>query len=200
MKLPKPSFKSFFFELIIVFVGVYGAFELNRFQESQRDDRIKINYFNSFNSELVKLSADIQVGQGIINDQLAYLDSAMAAGSKPKLKPLLIYLEAQMLITKAGFNDDVFTQMRSDLAASLSGGYDHVQLVSKMTDNFNEACRMHLIDNEVIEFYDRKGKLKPQFEWYLTDLRNLKFYYDRLYGMISNGAIPATKVVLDELN
>ncbi len=200
MKPPKQNFKSFLFELIIVFVGVYGAFELNRYQEHQREEKIKLNYFNSFQSELVKLSYDIHAIQKLINKKIHDLDSALASGGQPKLEPLRIYFGAQMLITKAGFNDDVFTQMSSELSSSLSGGYDHVQAVSQLTNEFNQACMIHLLSNEPIAFYDSQGKLKPQFDWYLKGLRDLKFYFDRLDGMISQGAIPATKTVLEELN
>ena len=200
MKAPKINFKSFIFELVIVFVGVYGAFELNRYQEHQREQKLKVNYFNSFQSELVKLSSDIHTNQRVIDRKLHELDSAWAAGGQPELTPLKIYFGAQMLITKAGFNDDVFTQMSANLSASLSGGYDHVQAVSQQAREFNQTCRMHLISNRPIEFYDRQGKLKPQFNWYVEDLRTLKFYFDRLDQMITQGALPATREVLKELN
>ena len=199
MKPPKLNFKSFLFELIIVFVGVYGAFELNRYQEHQREERIKINYFNSFQSELVKLTSDIRYSQRQINQKLAVLDSGFSSGSRPALTPLKLSFEARMLITKAGFNDDVFTQMSASLSASLSGGYDNVQEVSKLADEFNRACILHLLAKNQNEFYDTKGQLKPEYGWYYQDLLHLKYRFDRLEKMISEGALPATKEVLKEL-
>ena len=200
MKPPKLNFKSFLFELIIVFVGVYGAFELNRYQEHQREQRIKINYFNSFQSELVKLTSDIRYSQRQINQKLAALDSGFASGGQPVLTPLKLSFVAPMLISKAGFNDDVFTQMSAELSASLSGGYDNVQEVAKLADEFNRACTLHLLAKSQREFYDRKGQLKPEYNWYYQDLMYLKNRFDLLEKMISQGALPATKQVLESLD
>lgn len=200
MKLPKLNFKSFIFELIIVFVGVYGAFELNRLQEHQREQRIKLNYFNSFKSELVKLTYDIRYSQRIIDRKLEKIDSTFTAGGQPKLAPLKLSFVAPMLITKAGFNDDVFTQMSAELSASLGGGYDNVQEVSKLADEFNEACTLHLLSKDQKTFFDMNGLLKPEYQWYYDDLRMLKARFDNLYQMINEGALPATNAVLEDFN
>lgn len=199
MKVKKFSIRSFVFELIIVFVGVYGAFELNRYQERQREQKIKENYFRSFYSELTKLSAEIKLVQGIIDRRVNQMDSATISGNRPDLKPLNLYFGSEMLITRAGFNDDVFTQLSSELTSSLSGGFDFVQIARTKLHDFNQTCRLHLISSEPLEFYDANNQLKPQFEWYPAGLNSIKRTFDELAKMINEGAIPATRQVIDDL-
>jgi len=190
---------KFIAELLIVFVGVYGAFELNRYQENKRETKIRERYFSSFNSELNKLSYDISSAQKVINSTLSNFQTALDKGEKPVPKPVNIIFEAPMLITRAGFNDDVFIQLDASLAASLSGGYDNVQLVIRQIERFNQICDNQLISNNPINFYDRQGNLKPEFHWYQKELLALQQYMTNLDEMINKGAIPAVKKLLDSL-
>ena len=185
-------------ELLIVFIGVYGAFELNRYQQTKRDHKIRHSYFRSFKSELIQLSVDIKSAKNLIDSSIEDFSNAINKGEKPNPQPLNIYFEGPMLITKAGFNDDVFVQLDPGLAASLSGGYDNVQLVSSMVKDFNDLCNDRLISNQPIQFY-KGGVLKPEFQWYMEGLKRLQLHMNRLSGMISEGAIPATDELLADL-
>jgi len=198
MASQKTSILKIIAELLIVFVGVYGAFELNRFQQNNREIAIKESYFNSFMSELVKLTSDIKNTQNVIDNRISTFESELENGQKPILQPLNLHFLAPMLITRAGFNDDVFTQLNPGLAASLSGGYDNVQIVSQHIADFNAICNRQLISNEPISFYDISGKLKPEFDWYLTGLKRLQNYVGSLSDMINTGAIPATKKLIED--
>lgn len=199
MTKQRKGLTRFIAELLIVFVGVYGAFELNRYQENKRETKIRERYFSSFNSELNKLSYDIGNVQKVINATLSDFQTALDKGEKPVPKPVNIVFEAPMLITKAGFNDDVFIQLDASLAASLSGGYDNVQLVIRQIDRFNQICDRQLISNSPISFYDRQGNLKAEFYWYQNELIQLQKYMDNLDEMINEGAIPAVKQLLESL-
>jgi hypothetical protein len=196
----KSSISRFLFELFIVFIGVYGAFELNRYQDGLREQRIERNYFNSFLSEVVKISHEIKNTQKLVNSELETLEQAIESGMKPPLKPIHIYFGSEMLITRAGFNDDVFTQLSPELSASLSGGFDNIQVVSEMVKNFNMRCNLHLIANQPIAFYDRQGALKPEFQWYINDLKGLSTMFAQLSEMINNGAMPAVKKIIEDLS
>lgn len=196
----KTSALKFIAELMIVFVGVYGAFELNRYQETNRDNEIKESYFNSFLSELVKLSSDIRNTQAAIDRRITSFEEALGNGEKPDLKPVNLFFDAPMLITKAGFNDDVFIQLDPALASSLSGGYDNVRAVSEQVKSFNDICNRQLISIEPIAFYDSQGNLKPGFDWYIKGLKNLQTYMENLAKMINEGALPSTKKLIAEFH
>lgn len=200
MTARKKSFLSFLAELLIVFIGVYGAFELNRYQQNGREQKIEKSYFESFYSELVKLTSDISATQKIIDTQIQSITSAQAKGEQPALKPINLQFYASMLITKAGFNDDVFMQLSPELAASLSGGYDNVMVAIREVDEFNSNCNRLLLADEPIRFYNSKGQLKPEFDWYISGLKRLQARFNILSRMMNEGAVPATKSILEDLN
>ena len=199
MKAPKISFKSFIFELVIVFVGVYGAFELNRYQEHQREQKIKLNYFKSFKLELNKLIADTSRTKDLIDQTIEELESSWANQEQPMLAPLEFYFSAEMLITRTGFNDDVFTQINPELSASLSGGFDNFQAVNQMLKEFDHSCSIHLLTKSRKDFYQGSGALKPEYNWYLKGLEELQIRFNSLEKMISEGALPATNAFIEEL-
>lgn len=192
------GFLPFILELFIVFVGVYGAFELNRYQQNQREDKIRQSYFISFKSELVKLSYDIKAVQDVLDNRISNLETSLKNKDRIPLKPLNLHFDAAMLITRAGFNDDVFMQLDPGLASSLSGGYDHVRNTSEQIRAFNETCNRILISTEPISFYDSKGNLKSQFDWYLQGLKSLRKQIEFLANMINNGAMPATEKLIKD--
>ncbi len=191
---------AFLLELIIVFIGVYGAFELNRYQQNKREEKIKKNYFITFNSELTKLSSQISITHSQLNTLIVDFQNAMEKGLQPKPKPVNIFFDAPMLISRAGFNDDVFIQLSPELASSLSGGYDYVQSISERVKAFNQTCNQHLISNEPITFYDSKGSLKPQFNWYLMGLQDLRSSLKLLGQIINEVALPASQKIIEEFN
>lgn len=199
MAKPKVSIGKFLLELFIVFIGVYGAFELNRYQEGLREERIKESYFKSFRSELSELSGKIRRSIKLIDSRIAEIDSATAKGQRFNPRPLNLYFDPQMLITRAGFNDDVFTQLGAGLSTSLSGGFDNVRTVSQMSSDFNTKCNSHLLGTSPESFHDKQGNLKPEFQWYVNDLKNLQRNFGILREMIDDQAMPATLQIVESL-
>lgn len=199
MAKPKATIAKFLLELFIVFIGVYGAFELNRYQESLREKRIKESYFKSFRSELSELSGKIKRSQRLINARIAEIDGANANGERFTPRPLNLYFDPQMLITRAGFNDDVFTQLGAGLSTSLSGGFENVRTVSQMSADFNTKCNTHLLGSSPESFHDKMGNLKQEFHWYVSDLKNLQLNFEILREMIDEQAMPATLQIVESL-
>ncbi|MCE7991270.1 MAG: hypothetical protein HEP71_04785 [Roseivirga sp.] len=195
----KGSVGKFLVELFIVFIGVYGAFELNRYQENNRERKIKLNYLVSFKSELVSIRSQTSQVKTQIGDIIQDFETKYAAGERPALQPPELYYNSALLITQIGLSDDVFVQLDPSLASSLSGGYDIVQRTGIRMKDFNDLCNRQLISNEPIEFYDRQGKLKPQYNWYLDGLKNLEARLGILINIIDTGAMPGTDQLLKEL-
>ncbi len=199
MKVNKNWIGKLLLELITIFVGVYLAFELNRYQEDKRADKIKYNYFTSFKSEISKLGAEIGAEQNKIDKIIRELNEGLEKGERPALKPVNLYLDAAMLITRAGFNDDVFMQLNPGLASSLSGGYDFVKTVSKKIESFNSICNDNLISTNKINFYTANGTIKPEFDWYLEGLEELTMYLNTLSTIINKRALPLIIELLEEM-
>ena len=199
MSKPKLAFKSFLFELLIVFIGVYGAFELNRYQQSARETKVEINYLTAFMSELNNIRSQTVSLKSKVTSLIARHEAAMEAGTTPKLTPPNLYFYHGLLITQIGLSDDVFVQLSPGLATSLSGGYDFIQKLITRIKDFNDLCNTRLISDRPLNFYDGDGKLKPSYSWYLKGLKTIDSELNTLLGVIEEGAIPATEQLLKEL-
>lgn len=199
MKAPKFSIKSFLFELLIVFIGVYGAFELNNYQQNKREKKIEYNYLTSFMSELNNLRAQTVRTRKSIKTQVDTLEAAWARGETPDLETPNLYFYSALLITQIGLSDDLFVQLNAGLAVSLSGGYDFVQQLNVRVKDFNDLCNARLIADPKPQFYTRQGQLRPEYNWYLEGLKSLDEGLNTLIQIIDTGAKPGTQQLLEEL-
>ena len=190
------SISRFIFELFIVFIGVYGAFELNRYQQNQREHKIRENYFISFKSELDKLIADIKNASEVVDLELSRLADYSDSLQDKAFKPAYISFREALLITQAGFNDDIFVQLDPSLASSLIGGYDYVKNIENMVDLFNEISSDKLSGLMWKDLYDSNGELKPDFFWYRSKLKVLQVNFSDIGGMMQNGALPAVENII----
>jgi len=136
------------------------------------------------------LGAEIREEKKKIEQFINELTVALEKGEKPDLKPVNLCLDAAMLITRAGFNDDVFMQLSPNLASSLSGGFDNVKAVRKKIEYFNTVCNSNLISTNKINFYTSQGTLKPEYDWYLAGLKDLSQRLDIVSNEINEQALP----------
>jgi hypothetical protein len=190
---------KFVFELVIVFVGVYCAFALNAYQQNQRERKIKLNYFQSFKSEVDGLYGQSYRLKAYIDTLTKRTETAIANNERPTLKPPSIYLSSALLITQAGLSEDMFVQISPGLASSLSGGYDNTQRVVALVKDFNDLCNKNLVSNTPIEFYDKAGQLKVEFNWYLKGLKATSSALSDIIKMTGGEAIPAINQILKDL-
>lgn len=196
----KLNIPSFLFELVIVFIGVYGAFELNNYQQGQRELKIRENYFISFQSELSKLIFDMKEVKKLVDEELEQLDTYDASDGNQAFIPIYLSFQESLLITQAGFNDDVFVQLDPSLASSLTGGYDFVKMLQAGVDNYNQAASSNLYGLVWSDLMDRNGQLKPQFQWYRNNLNLIRINFENVISMMSNQALPAVQAIIDDLS
>ena len=196
----KLNIPSFLFELVIVFIGVYGAFELNNYQQGQRELKIRENYFISFQSELSKLIFDMKEVKKLVDEELGQLDTYDASNGNQAFIPIYLSFQESLLITQAGFNDDVFVQLDPSLASSLTGGYDFVKMLQAGVDNYNQAASSNLYGLVWSDLMNRNGQLKPQFQWYRNNLNLIRINFENVISMMSNQALPAVQEIIDDLS
>jgi len=193
----KFSISRFIFELFIVFIGVYGAFELNRYQQNQREHKIRENYFISFKSELEQLITDIQKASETVEAELQRLATYDDSLGNHAFNATFISFRQALLITQAGFNDDIFVQLDPSLASSLIGGYDYVKSIEKMVDVFNETSSLKMSGILYKELYTKSGELNPEFSWYESKLKVLQSNFKQIGTMMQNGAMPAVESIIN---
>lgn len=197
MKKNKLSVARFLFELFIVFIGVYGAFVLNNYQQANREQKIRENYFISFRSELKQLTYNIRQAEKAISLEIDELGRYQDSLKDQAFFPLTINFKESLLITQAGFNDDVFVQLSPDLASSLTGGYDYVKSLEQMVDRFNLMAQDKLSGLKWGELFNNQGTLKTDYKWYLKQLDLLKESFNTVGSMMENEATPFVEQVIE---
>ena len=196
----KLTIGRFVFELIIVFIGVYGAFELNRYQQVQREEEVREKYFITFRSELNKLVASIKQIERSIDRELAELENNDDSLRNKPFIPANILFNESLLITQAGLNADVFVQLSPDLAASLIGGYDYVKALEILTSEYNRVAMDKLYALKWSDLYVKNGSLKTEYVWYRSKLRNLKANFSQVGNMMENQAGPFVDQIIAEFD
>lgn len=199
-KQRKLTIGRFLFELFIVFIGVYGAFELNRYQQVQREEAIREKYFVTFKSELDKLIGSIRQVEKTIDRELQAIEGFNDSLRNISFYPRNILFNESLLITQAGLNADVFVQLNPDLAASLIGGYDYVKSLESITSGYNLLVNDKLYGLKWDDLFDKRGVIKTEYNWYPRELKYLKLNYNRVGNLLENQASPFVDQIIAEFD
>jgi len=171
---------------------------LNRYQQVQREEEIREKYFITFKSELNKLIVSIRQVERSIDRELKELEGFDDSLRNESFYPQNILFNESLLITQAGLNADVFVQLSPDLAASLIGGYDYVKSLESLTKEYNQLANEKLHGLTWGDLFDKKGNIKPEYNWYPRELKFLKSNYNSVGNMMENQASPfVEKIIAD---
>ena len=180
-------------ELLVVFVGVYGAFMLNSYREEQHVQQQRVNYLESFKEELVNVEMLTGTLATVSDTLLTRYNRAIAKGERPMLNVHheLVY-PINMLIIRSAFNEQHFEAIGSVYVAKISNGSNIISLLQERVDLFQDKSRDLLIhtggDPDVL--YNKDGTLKPAYQWYLKDLAYFRIVGSQLQQVIEKEAIP----------
>lgn len=191
---------GFFVELIVVFIGVFSAFQLNDFRDRQRNDAVKVNYYKSFQEELLFISAyNVQ-----IRDSLESIIQLYETGLSEKSLQAPKYLtDFNMIgdapIVESAFSDEHFTSIGSFLLVNISFGNNHFKWLKERVDDYNNRVKDLLYNQNrpADAYYSANGQLKPEYRWYLDELKAIITLINQLEQQIHEGAIPATDQLID---
>lgn len=185
-------------ELLVVFAGVYGAFMLNQHQEEKKLRVIKYNYYQGFLSEVTginRMTAQLKVR---VDSILHYYETEIEAGKRPQLKVHALDFTTNMFILRSAFDSDHFSSVGSGYVANISSGSNLISLLDRKVNNYQQhsMSMLYSLPYDTNRFYDGQGRLKPEFQWYMTDLKEISHYLGYLIIQIEQGAIPATKKLI----
>jgi len=197
MKKYKLSISRFIFELFIVFIGVYGAFELTNYQQNVREEKIRENYFVSFKSELNTLIFNIDQVEKGISKELYRLENYNDSLESRPFTPVRINFNQSLLITQAGFNADVFVQLNPDLASSLIGGFDYVKRLEAMSDDYNSLASLKLYGHKWGDLFTSNREMKDEFAWYKSQLESMAKNFSFVGNMMETQATPFINQVIE---
>ena len=185
-----------FIELLIVFIGVYLAFQLNNYKEEAENQRIRNNYYKVLSNEFEHTAQNIKQ----VADQLEGFASRIEANEKPQLSKLQrLDLSDNMYVLKSAFNSGYFENIDQKYINNIGRGANHLNKVSTLLTNYNNKIQDVLIANnfENSIFYNEDGTLKSNYFWVKEELDYILYYLKMLEKVIVEEAIPDTKFLIE---
>ncbi|MDW3192423.1 MAG: hypothetical protein R8G66_08660 [Cytophagales bacterium] len=193
---------GFFVELIVVFIGVFSAFQLNDYRDRQRNDDVKINYYKSFQEELLFISKYNIGVRDSIAEIINYYETGIEKGARPALRYVTDFnMIGDAPIVQSAFSDEHFTSIGSYLLVNISFGNNHFGWLKERVDEYNRRVKdlLYNQNRSIYSYYDPSGQLKPEFMWYLKELKAIIVLINELERQIHEGAIPATNQLIESL-
>lgn len=172
-------------EMIIVFIGVYGAFYLTTLREEEIDRRNQVNYYKTFLLNLEDLQKSAVAIRGEVDSLLFEQESTPP--SEIRLVRAIDFTN-NMLIVRSGFESDNFTTIGKDYLASLDRGSNLISMIEKRANILEEETRYFLIYGS--------GKENEFRAWYIEELKTLSGLLSALESTIVNGAVPETNTII----
>ncbi|MEL6562707.1 MAG: hypothetical protein AAFQ94_31350 [Bacteroidota bacterium] len=193
--------KNLLLDLLIVFIGVFLAFQLSAYREGNDVKKSRLNYYKAFRAEIKSVNVELT---GII----AELDRQISRFHSDSLilqKPLLAYnnkinvVSQKPYIIESAFNSGNFRNLRYDLLASISGGSNLFIVLDEKIEDYNRRVKDLTYNRPYVESdYYTEIQLKPEYQWYLEEMKEVRVYATALKSSIENGAIPALNKLIDE--
>lgn len=182
------SWKFLLLELLVVFIGVYGAFYLTTLREEAVERRNRVNYYETF---LLNLD-DLYTKAVSAKERVDSLRNQLATNPDSEISiNRSIDFTNNMLIVRSGFESENFTTIGKDYLASLDRGSNLISVIEKRVDILESETRKFLIYGE--------GNEEQFKKWYYEELEVLSNYLEALQFTISKGAVPETKTMIKQL-
>jgi hypothetical protein len=170
-------------ELVLVFVGVYGAFWLNNFQQHRQDAQRRDQILASLEQEFLKGIESGKIAGAKEERQAAEFRRALDAGEMPPLHPFVFTTDYSpgdiaTLLQSGGVELlEVKTLMAlRELESVIRWGLSDMQHYQKLSDELIVPN----LDQDISFFYDpATKKLRKRFEMYPQALEaTVKFAHD----------------------
>ncbi len=161
-------------ELLIVFVGVYAAFLLNRFDTDRRDGKRRQQILDALEKEISSTVEDYRRELGEGENEISAFDGQLARGEMPQLVIM--------------FNNSSYSST-DDATLLQAGGLELLDLQSlELLRQVNQLQRslvaalhnqfelslVELANHGATDFYDLSThRLKPLYLWYPNALHNI---------------------------
>jgi len=175
--MTEPSRKPFFSrfgrwiaELLLVFVGVYGAFWLNGYQERQRDMKRRDIILESLEESVKNELANAQQNAGAQEKRAGDFRRALDAGEMPQVRPFSFQADYSpsdiATLLQAGgvelLDPKTLTVLRNTESV-IRGGLALMARIEKISD---QVIVPHLNEGNAIFYDPATKKLRPSVEKY----------------------------------
>lgn len=189
-------------ELLVVFIGVYGAFMLNSYREERHARQVRLNYFNSFKAELISISNFTRNLSATTDTLHNRYQQAIAKEERPLLRVHSeIHYPVNMFIIRSAFNEEHFEAIGSKYVVNISNGSNIISLLQQRVDLFQDKSRDLMLHTggDPAKLYNADGSLKEAYQWYLQDLAFLSQVARQLLRVMEEEAVPDIESLIKEL-
>lgn len=196
--MKKIPWRNILGELLIVFVGVSGAFVLNNYRDGLAERHQQEVFYQSFLKDIQNLRARSGAFEGELKEFLAAYDSALAEGQNPNLQvPSDWEFRTNLFIISSAFTESQLAILDTRFASSLSMGSDLIAMIQNRLDEYQRDNRaLFLMPGINDQLFDEQGSLHTQYAWLVEDVKALQSLNQNLIRSIDEGAIPATRQML----
>lgn len=172
------SAKGLLLELIVIFVGVLGAFFAEDARQQREDDRRAEHIYTALQGELEAFLARVPLVIEEIESKVAAWDEASRAGERPA-PPYYREPRAEApptAIWTATLASGGVALLDPDLFNDLAGYYNRLESVIDRYRRYNASTETHLIPTLAMgdsAFYGEDGELLGVFRMHLQLLREI---------------------------
>ena len=174
----------FGFELLVIFIGVYAASAFSEYQQRRAMMERRHQIREALVREIEGVAGNTRRVASNLARVTAEYDSAIAAGRRPPLQPLIEPVRVESHIWNATLQSDGLDLLDVPTVYRLSGFYNGLNAAFEQLEqlrNLSETLLLPNLDRGPDEFYDPEtGKLRHKYEWYLSGMRNLQVQAGRL--------------------
>jgi hypothetical protein len=168
----------------VVFVGVYAAFMLAERQRERVTDERRQQFQLALAQEIEDISRNARNVAQWVPQQMARLDSLVAAGARPPLQPMTEPVRVQAHMWEATLQSggldlfDVPTVYRiSDFYSELNAGFAQLEQLRTLS----EALLIPRLGQGPDAFYEpNTALLRPEYDWYPNGMLRLGELAERI--------------------
>lgn len=189
----------YFFELAIVFVGVYLAFQLTEFEDELEKRDIRVKFFDSLVSEFSMVIYYLDEEERNLLTHLSTVER-IRAGEKPTIPVRSLYFVAPRTVVTAAFDSRNFESLNRQTIDGIIQGSPQLEALEQRIGAFNEQLGL-LASKQANEeeCYGSDGELLPQFGWYPTLVDEIHELINDIRDSLANNAIPDLLELREEL-
>lgn len=176
VRQPPPWMLRLGLELLVVFIGVYAAFALSRYEARRAGAERRDQLQNALVREIEDLTSNTRRVARQLPVQLAQFDSAVRAGGRPALVPWIEPVRVQTHMWEATLQSgalelfDVPTVYRlSQFYNELNAGFEQLAQLRSLS----ESVLIPNLERGSNEFYQADGRLRPKYQWHRDGLGRL---------------------------
>ncbi len=188
MSLNPKSILKLLPELIVIFVGVYCAFLLESFKNEKNELNHQKDYFESFLIEVNQIHWRTKNLKQEIDSVIHLAETNVDFDHY--YHPDFDYNQNLFLIQSAFINTN-FSTIGPRFLTSLEGGGNLMKSIEKRLDALQHESRKFMI-------YGNSENTKFK-SWYIEELNAISNMLGTLLQEIEQGALPATKQIIEEL-